>query len=52
LEIGTLAKARALRKAYNISDGELNSSRMPGEAENSALKRLIIERSALLALEN
>ena len=52
LEIGTLAKARALRKAYNISDGELNSSRMPGEAENSALKRLIIERSALLVLEN
>src|SRR3989441_11572037 len=52
LEIGTLAKVRALRKAYNISDRELNSSRMPGEAENSVLKRLIIERSTLLVLEN
>ncbi len=52
LEIGTLAKVRALRKAYNVSDRELNSSRMPGEAENSVLKRLIIERSALLVLEN
>src|SRR3989442_11172881 len=52
LEIGTLAKVRALRKAYNISDRELNSSRMPGEAENSLLKRLVIERSALLVLEN
>src|SRR3989442_4399794 len=52
LEIGTLAKVRALKKAYNISDRELNSSRMPSEAKNSVLKRLIIERSALLALEN
>jgi hypothetical protein len=30
----------------------LNSSRMPGEAENDVLKRLVIERSALLVLEN
>jgi KEOPS complex subunit Cgi121 len=52
LDIGTLPKVRALKKAYNISDRELNSSRMPGEAEKSALKRLVIERSALLVLEN
>ena len=52
LEIGTMTKVRALRKTYNISDRELKSSRMPGEAENSMLKRLIIERSALLVLEN
>src|SRR3989454_8737644 len=52
LEIGTLAKVRALRKAYNISERELNSSRMTGESENSVLKRLVIERSALLVLEN
>ncbi len=52
MDIGTLPKVRALKKAYNISDRELNSSRMPGEAENSVLKRLVIERSALLVLEN
>jgi len=52
LDIGTLPKVRALKKAYNISDRELNSSRMPGEPEKSALKRLVIERSALLVLEN
>ena len=52
LEIGTPAKVRALRKAYNISERELNSSRMTGESENSVLKRLVIERSALLVLEN
>jgi tRNA threonylcarbamoyladenosine modification (KEOPS) complex Cgi121 subunit len=52
LEIGTLAKVRALMKTYNISERELNSSRMTGESENSVLKRLVIERSALLVLEN
>ncbi len=52
LDIGTLPKVRALKKAYKISDRELNSSRMPGEAENNVLKRLVIERSALLVLEN
>ncbi len=52
LDIKTTRKVEELRKAYNISDKELNSSRMPGEAENRVLKRLVIERSALLALEN
>ena len=52
LEIKTTNKAEDLKKAYNISDKELNSSRMSGEAENGILKRLVIERSALLVLEN
>ncbi len=52
LDIGTLAKIRALKNAYNISDRELNSSKMPREDESSVLKRLVIERSALLVLEN
>ena len=52
MDIGTRPKVRALKKAYKISDRELNSSRMPGEAEDSVLKRLVIERSALLVLEN
>ncbi len=52
MDIGNLEKIRALKNAYNISDRELNSSRMPGETENSVLKRVVIERSALLVLEN
>ncbi len=52
LEIKTSKKVEDLKKAFTISDRELNSSRMPGEAEKSALKRLVIERSALLVLEN
>jgi KEOPS complex subunit Cgi121 len=52
LEIKTTKKVEDLKKAYNISDRELTSSSMPGEAENSVLKRLVIERSALLVLEN
>ncbi len=52
LEIKTAKKQEALKKAYKISHKELNSSRMPGEDENSVLKRLVIERSALLVLEN
>ncbi|HEV2119988.1 MAG TPA: KEOPS complex subunit Cgi121 [Candidatus Bathyarchaeia archaeon] len=52
LDIETTTKVRALRKAYNISDRELDSSRMPREDENEVLKRLVIERSALLVLEN
>lgn len=52
LDIRTASKADGLRKAYNISDKELNASRMSGETESSALTRLVIERSALLVLKN
>ena len=52
LHLESLLKVEAMKEAYNISDRELNSSRSPGEDERDALKRLVIERSALLALEN
>jgi KEOPS complex subunit Cgi121 len=52
VEIGTGKKREDLRKAYNFSDGQLNAARMPGETENGLLKRLVLERSALLVLEN
>ncbi len=52
LEMKTSKKVEDLKKTYSISDKELNSSRMPGEVENDVLKRLVIERSALLVLEN
>jgi len=52
LEVRTAKKQEDLKKAYNISDKQLNASKMPGETESSLLKRLVIERSALLVLEN
>ena len=52
LQITTQKKVEDLKRAYNIPDRELNASKMPSEEDNSVLKRLIIERSALLALEN
>ncbi len=52
LQIKTRKKAEDLKRAYNIPDKELNAAKMPSEEDNSVLKRLIIERSALLALEN
>ena len=52
LDVETIEKQRDLKKAYNISDKQLNASKMPGESEGTLLKRLVIERSALLVLEN
>jgi KEOPS complex subunit Cgi121 len=52
LDVETLPKPAGLKRAYKISDRELNSSRMFREAESSVLRRLVIERSALLMLEN
>jgi tRNA threonylcarbamoyladenosine modification (KEOPS) complex Cgi121 subunit len=52
MEIGTTKKQEELKKAYNISDRQLNAARMPGETEYGLMKRLVLERSALLVLEN
>src|SRR5437867_575998 len=52
LDVETPKKQVDLKKAYNISVELLNASRMPGETESGVLKRLVIERSALLVLEN
>ena len=52
LEVGTGKKRGDLKKAYNISDKQLNASKMAGETESSLLKRLVIERSTFLVLEN
>jgi tRNA threonylcarbamoyladenosine modification (KEOPS) complex Cgi121 subunit len=52
LQIKTRKKVEDLKRAYNIPDKELNASKMPTEDDDNVLKRLIVERSALLALEN
>src|SRR5262249_40327514 len=51
IEISSEGKASKLMKAYDISRKSIDASRLPGESEDSVLKRLIIERSALLAVE-
>ena len=45
-------KIIGLKKAFKISDKEMDSALVPGETKETVLKRLVIERSALLALEN
>jgi hypothetical protein len=52
LEVETTGKKEVLKKAYNVSDTQLSASRMVGETESGLLKRLVIEHSALLVLEN
>ncbi len=52
IEIGSKKKFSELMRVYNVSHRELEASRLPGEGEESVLKRLIIEQSALLALES
>ena len=43
-------KLSALRKFYRISDREMNAARFEGEADSEVVKRLIVERSALLRI--
>ncbi len=51
LEIGSKRKLTRLRKVFEIHERELEASRMHGEAVEDTVKRLVVERSALLALE-
>jgi KEOPS complex subunit Cgi121 len=52
LELETRRKVMNLKAAYKISEKEMKSSMLPGELEDKVVKRLVIERSALLSLEN
>lgn len=51
VEIYSSKKSASLRKTYGISSKEMEAARLPGEPEVEVLKRLVIERSALLTLE-
>lgn len=52
IDLQDASKAATLKKAYNITEREWKSALVPGETEEVALKRLVIERSAMLVLEN
>ncbi len=52
LEITSEKKKEALKEHYAIEDKEVEAARFPGEIDTEVLKRLVIERSALLSLES
>lgn len=51
LDICSSKKIATLKHAYEIGSIEMEAARLPGELEEDVLKRLVIERSALLTLE-
>ncbi len=51
VEIISTGKQRELMRAYKVSDTEIEAARQFDEEDGSVIKRLIIERSALLAVE-
>jgi len=51
LEIRSKRKLSELKRVFKIGDRELEASRLEGERDDVVVKRLVIERSALLALE-
>jgi tRNA threonylcarbamoyladenosine modification (KEOPS) complex Cgi121 subunit len=52
IEIGSKEKMALLQQSYGVTRKEMEAARFEGETESSALKRLIVERSALLDLGN
>ena len=51
IEIGSKQKMDLLQRSYGVTIREMEATRSVGEADSSVLKRLIVERSALLGLE-
>ena len=51
IEISSRRKTSELMRVYDISKRSISAAQLPNEGEMSVLKRLIIERSALLTVE-
>ncbi len=51
VEIYSQNKANTLKECYGITSTEMEAARVQGEVDEDVLKRLVIERSALLTLE-
>jgi tRNA threonylcarbamoyladenosine modification (KEOPS) complex Cgi121 subunit len=52
IEIGSGQKMAKLQDSYGVTRKEIEAARLEGETDSSVLKRLIVERSALLDLED
>lgn len=51
IEIGSKKKMRGLCDAYGITQRELGAAGLPNESVENTIKRLVVERSALLAID-
>jgi tRNA threonylcarbamoyladenosine modification (KEOPS) complex Cgi121 subunit len=52
IEIGSKQKAAQLQRSYGVTAREMEAARFEGELDSSVLKRLIVERSALLDIKD
>lgn len=52
IEIGSKQKMAKLQESYRVTAKEMEAARPEGETETSVLKRLIVERSAFLDIED
>jgi tRNA threonylcarbamoyladenosine modification (KEOPS) complex Cgi121 subunit len=52
IEIGSKRKLAELQRSYRISEKEMEAARFEGETDAEVLKRLIVERSALLSISD
>jgi tRNA threonylcarbamoyladenosine modification (KEOPS) complex Cgi121 subunit len=52
IEIGSELKMAILQRSYAITGRQMEAARFEGETDSSVLKRLIIERSALLDIDD
>ena len=52
MDLSTREKAREICNAYGISEREISASQLPKEEMFSVVKRLVLERSALLSIQH
>ena len=52
IEIGSKQKMARLQRSCGVTGTEMEAARLEGETDSSVLKRLIVERSALLDIED
>jgi tRNA threonylcarbamoyladenosine modification (KEOPS) complex Cgi121 subunit len=52
IEIRSEQRAARLQRSYGITSKEMEAARLEGEIDSSVLKRLIVERSALLDIQD
>jgi tRNA threonylcarbamoyladenosine modification (KEOPS) complex Cgi121 subunit len=52
VEIRSEQRVAALQRSYGVTSKEMEAARLEGEIDSSVLKRLIVERSALLDIQD
>ncbi len=52
VEIGSSQKLAEIQRSYGVSKREIEAARFEGESDSEVLKRLIVERSALLDVQD